>query len=111
MAEPRTYPQGIPCWVDIETDDIESITDFYGELFGWTFTEATPPQAEFHYLIAQLDGQDVAGVGGPVPTGDSSPAGTPTSLCTMPKRPQSGSRRPAVGSCANRPMAAPVAAP
>ncbi|GAA1489164.1 VOC family protein [Brachybacterium sacelli] len=73
MTEPRTYPQGVPSWVDVETDDIESTTDFYGELFGWTFTEATPPQAEFHYLIAQLDGQDVAGVGGPVPTGGPSP--------------------------------------
>ena len=36
---------------------------FYGGLFGWTFTQATPPEAPVRYLVAQLDGQDVAGIG------------------------------------------------
>lgn len=74
MTEPRTYPQGVPSWVDVETGDIETTTAFYGGLLGWTFTEATPPDAEFRYLIAQLDGQDVAGVGGPVSSAPDSPA-------------------------------------
>ncbi len=40
--------------------------DFYGALFGWTFTTATPPGVP-PYVIAQLDGQDAAGIGGPPP--------------------------------------------
>ena len=41
---------------------------FYEE-WQW-FEQATPPGLPFSYLIAQLDGQDVAGLGGPAgPTG------------------------------------------
>ena len=42
-------------------------------LFGWTFSEATPPGVPFRYLIAQLDGHDVGGLGGPAtpPRGDA----------------------------------------
>jgi hypothetical protein len=37
---------------------------FYGGLFGWTLTDAVPPGAPGSYLIATLDGQDVAAIGG-----------------------------------------------
>ena len=52
-------------WVDTEQDDLEAAADFYSGLFGWTFSEATPPGVPFRYLIAQLDGRDVGGLGGP----------------------------------------------
>jgi predicted enzyme related to lactoylglutathione lyase len=60
MNEPRTYPEGVTCWVDIEEADVEEAARFYGVLFGWTFLEAAPKR---RYLIAQLDGQDAAGIG------------------------------------------------
>ena len=60
MNEPRTYPEGVTCWVDIEEADVEEAARFYGVLFGWTFLEAEPKRG---YLIAQLDGQDAAGIG------------------------------------------------
>ena len=63
-TQARTYPAGVTSWVDIEVDDVEAAQAFYGGLFGWTFTQATPPEAPVRYLIAQLDGQDVAGIGG-----------------------------------------------
>ena len=62
----RTYPPGVPCWVDIGQPDLAAASTFYGGLFGWTFAEALPGE----YLIAQLDGQDVAGIG----TGTGDPA-------------------------------------
>ena len=62
----RTYPAGVTSWIDVEVDDVESAQDFYGGMFGWTFTTATPPGVP-PYVVAQLDGQDAAGIGGPPP--------------------------------------------
>jgi predicted enzyme related to lactoylglutathione lyase len=70
MNRPRTYPAGVPCWVDTAQPDPEAACRFYGELFGWTFADAVPAAAPGSYLIASLDGQDVAavapGAGAPV---------------------------------------------
>ena len=60
MNMPRTYPEGITCWVDIEEREVEEAARFYGVLFGWTFLESEP---KLGYLIARLDGQDAAGIG------------------------------------------------
>ena len=65
--ETRTYPPGVPCWVDVEQADLPAGIAFYGELFGWTFTEAGEPGAEAPYLFARLDGLDV----GALESGDS----------------------------------------
>lgn len=63
MGGMRSYPHGVPSWVDVETDDIDATTEFYGGLFDWTFAEAAPTDTAPRYLIAHLDGQAVAGVG------------------------------------------------
>ncbi|MFC8680469.1 VOC family protein [Microbacterium ureisolvens] len=60
MPEPRTYPAGVPCWVDVTAPDLEAATRFYGGLFGWEFHDAMPPGAPGAYLIATLDGEDAA---------------------------------------------------
>jgi predicted enzyme related to lactoylglutathione lyase len=70
MAGQRTYPHGVPCWIDTEQSDLAAARRFYGGLFGWTFEDAVPADAPGTYLIAKLDGHDVAGIG----PGDSSPA-------------------------------------
>ena len=62
MTEPRTYPEGVPCWVDCETPDVEASCAFYGELFGWSFSDAVPADAPGSYLIATLGGRDVAAI-------------------------------------------------
>ena len=59
----RTYPHGVPSWVDLEQADVESALTFYGAVLGWTFQDAAPPGAPFRYVIAQVDGLDVAGIG------------------------------------------------
>jgi uncharacterized protein len=58
----RTYPHGVPCWVDTEQPDVDAATSFYGGLFGWTFQEAMPPGAPGRYVIARLAGRDAAGI-------------------------------------------------
>lgn len=74
MLEPRTYPPGVTSWVDIEHRDVERAMAFYGELFGWTFEEATPPGVPFRYVIARQGGLDAAGIGGPADPADASEA-------------------------------------
>ena len=59
---PRTYPAGVPCWIDLEVPDAAAVAPFYAALLGWTLTDAMPPEAPGHYLIATLDGQDVAAI-------------------------------------------------
>lgn len=63
MAEPRTYPHGVTCWIDTEQPDPQAASRFYGGLFGWTLTDAVPAGAPGSYLIATLDGQDVGAIG------------------------------------------------
>src|SRR6187431_3366533 len=59
----RTYPHGVTCWVDVEQPDVNAAQEFYGGLLGWEFAVATPPDAPAPYVIASLDGRDVAGLG------------------------------------------------
>lgn len=60
MTELRTYPHGATCWVDIVQPDLDAARRFYTALFGWELTDATPPDAPGTYLIAALEGRDVA---------------------------------------------------
>ena len=60
---PRTYPHGVPCWIDLERSDPHAAAGFYAGLFGWTFENAMPPGAPGAYLIASLDGKDAAAIG------------------------------------------------
>ena len=62
MADQRTYPHGVPCWVDTEQPDPEEASRFYDALFGWHFEDAIPPGVPGSYLVATLDGHDVAAV-------------------------------------------------
>lgn len=55
----RTYPEGVTSWIDVEQPDLAAARAFYSELFGWSFVESGGDAA---YVIAQLDGQDVAGL-------------------------------------------------
>jgi len=58
----RTYPQGVPSWIDLETHDVDGALTFYGGLFGWTFAETLPPGAAGRYVVASQDGTDATAV-------------------------------------------------
>ncbi|HXH33841.1 MAG TPA: VOC family protein [Plantibacter sp.] len=76
MSEPRTYPSGVTSWIDLESSELDAAMSFYGALFGWTFEQATPPTAPLRYVIAKLDGSDVAGFG------ETAPGGAPSAWNT-----------------------------
>lgn len=71
----RTYPHGVPCWIDTEQPDIDAAAGFYAGLFGWTFEDAMPSGAPGRYLIAKLEGEDVAGIGSGTGTGTGTGTG------------------------------------
>ena len=35
MPTVNTYPQGAPCWADVQTPDVDSPKTFYAAVFGW----------------------------------------------------------------------------
>ncbi|MDQ1676594.1 MAG: uncharacterized protein QOC93_1738 [Actinomycetota bacterium] len=61
MPERTTYPEGAPNWVDLGTPDLDAAKLFYGRLFGWTFTDTGPEHG--YYVLCELDGLPVAGLG------------------------------------------------
>ncbi|HEY0486647.1 MAG TPA: VOC family protein [Mycobacteriales bacterium] len=61
MPERTSYRQGMHCWVDLCTPDLEGAQRFYGALLGWTY-EGTG-EASGHYTLCLRDGVPVAGLG------------------------------------------------
>jgi predicted enzyme related to lactoylglutathione lyase len=60
------YPEGIPCWVDLATTDVDSAKTFYESIFGWEIQE--PQSEEVPYWMALKNGLPAAGIG-PAPEG------------------------------------------
>ncbi|NQW90791.1 VOC family protein [Curtobacterium sp. VKM Ac-2861] len=59
---PRTYPQGVPSWIDGRHPDPDAAQAFYGGLFGWDFEERLPPGAPGSYRIVSIDGREVGAI-------------------------------------------------
>jgi len=55
-----TYSEGVPCWVDLSTSDVDAATAFYGALFGWQAQAAGPPEETGGYTMFTKDDQSVA---------------------------------------------------
>lgn len=55
------YPEGVPCWVDLGTPDIEGAKTFYAGLFDWEYTEQETESTP--YIIAHRRGLRAAGMG------------------------------------------------
>lgn len=67
----RSYPAGVPCWIDTQQPDVEAAMAFYGGLFGWEFRDTTKAGVAGRYVIAELDGQEAGAIAG---LGDGIPA-------------------------------------
>ncbi|NEW41954.1 VOC family protein [Nocardia cyriacigeorgica] len=65
------WPEGTPCWVDSQVDDMARARRFYADLFGWEITDM--PQEAGGYLIALRNGRPAAGIG-PKPAGMPMPS-------------------------------------
>jgi hypothetical protein len=61
MAEFTGYDEGTPCWMDLMSPDLEQAKRFYGELFGWEYTDTG--DAGMGYQLATRSGKQVAGLG------------------------------------------------
>src|ERR687891_990452 len=61
MGEISRYPEGTFCWVDLGTEDLDGARAFYWSLLGWAIEEVESPDPG-PYLIARVDGKDVAGL-------------------------------------------------
>lgn len=61
MGEVERYPEGTFCWVDLGTPDLAAARGFYEGLLGWSVEPVETPD-EGTYLIARVDGKDVAGL-------------------------------------------------
>jgi predicted enzyme related to lactoylglutathione lyase len=70
------YPPGVPCWVDTTQPSPDAAARFYGRVFGWEFEDRSTAGSPDPYLVAKLDGLDVAGVG------SQTQAGAPSSWAT-----------------------------
>ncbi len=54
------YAEGIPCWVDLATPDVNRASAFYGPLLGWDFQSG---EAGLGYVMALRNGLPAAGIG------------------------------------------------
>lgn len=54
----RTYPHGVPSWIDLRQPDLAASCEFYAGLLGWTFEVVGGGT----YVVARLDGTEVAGL-------------------------------------------------
>ncbi|WP_175409761.1 VOC family protein [Streptomyces sp. TRM64462] len=59
-ATTEAKAEGTPCWADAMLPDLEAGKRFYGELFGWTFTDSA--ETPVPYATAFSEGLRVAGL-------------------------------------------------
>ncbi len=78
MSTRDEYSAGVPCWVETLQPDPHLALEFYGSLLGWQFSEAGPMPGGLPgaYVVARVDGRDVAGVGSLPDLGGSASAGS-----------------------------------
>lgn len=68
------WPDGTPCWVDLQTPDREAAWEFYSALFGWEIVDTGETYG--HYGMAMLQGRTAACVGPTMPGSDAPPMWT-----------------------------------
>jgi predicted enzyme related to lactoylglutathione lyase len=61
MSQRSSYTEGTPCWVDLQTTDVDAAKAFYAELFGWSFDDMPNPGGGV-YSMALTAGETVAAV-------------------------------------------------
>jgi predicted enzyme related to lactoylglutathione lyase len=73
----QAWPEGTPCWVDVQVDDLVAARSFYTGLFGWEIADG--PGDAGGYLMALRGGKPAAGIG-PKPDGMPVPSAWTTYL-------------------------------
>lgn len=73
MTTFTSHRPGRPNWVDVSSPDVDASVSFYGDVFGWTCTEAGDPDETGGYRMFSKDERLVAGIG-PAQDGGPPPA-------------------------------------
>ncbi|WP_305092328.1 VOC family protein [Prescottella sp. R16] len=60
MPTRGTAPAGAPCWIDLQTSDVDRAATFYDALFGWTHETSGPEYGG--YVMFSTSGAPVAGM-------------------------------------------------
>lgn len=94
------WPAGTPCWVDYGATDVDAAKEFYGALFGWSWSGGDPEYGG--YLNAERDGRPAAGLG-PL-TDDGDPPGWTVYFATDDAVAAAAAIRAAGGSVVVEPM-------
>lgn len=68
------WPPGSPCWVDLSCDNVAAAKTFYSTLFGWATNEGPPETGG--YVMCELGGRPVAGIGPKMDASDAPNAWT-----------------------------------
>jgi predicted enzyme related to lactoylglutathione lyase len=76
MTAGRTYPAGVPCWVETLQHEPRSALAFYGALFGWDGKGPGSMPDGGEYFVARLHGKDAAGIASLPAGGMAEPAWT-----------------------------------
>ena len=74
MREREGFPAGVPAWIDTAQPDPDATAAFYAALFGWEFAERGSVDDGRRYLVASLDGRQVAAVASVPPGVTAAPA-------------------------------------
>ena len=69
-----SHAVGSPSWVDLMSPDVDASVQFYSAVFGWTATDQADDDGNRVYVMFQLDGKTVAGLGGQMPGTEGMPA-------------------------------------
>ncbi len=72
----KTYPPGVPCWVETLHPDPRAALAFYHALFGWDASGPGAMPQGGEYYVARLHGDDVAGIATLPPDGSAEPQWT-----------------------------------
>lgn len=72
----KTYPAGVPCWIEALHAHPRAALAFYGLLFGWEGSGPGPMPDGGEYFVARLRGDDVAGIATLPASGIAEPAWT-----------------------------------
>jgi predicted enzyme related to lactoylglutathione lyase len=80
VSEKKTYPPGVPCWVEVLQPDPHAAVAFYDTVFGWDAIGPGPMPGGGEYFVARLKGDDVAGIASLPADGVAEPAWT-TYVC------------------------------
>lgn len=74
MSRRTSYEPGTPCWIDLNSPDVDASTDFYTSLFGWDHEDQHDEDGTRIYTNFSKDGALVAGLGGQQPGMEGMPA-------------------------------------